>query len=262
MDRSFALASQGWDRHATYVALTRHRVAAHLCCSQEAFSGGLGDLVRRLSRSSRKDLAFDHFTGAQPQAAPNNYAAVAGWSHLSSLPWCDRAPVVARLQAAVRATAQDKPEAPSCAPEDFLEAVPAVRQARLAWEAARARQAELQHRAAHPWRALWGGSQPPGPFERSGRTLTFAEVRKWDALQVAATERALARARSDPDMRLQAGVLVTAAKQRWAADARAWFRPRFRAAVPLGGRSRTGARCAPWCMPYSRRTTLWVARWR
>lgn len=66
VDRTFAYASPGWDRHATYVALTRHRVAVHLAWSKEDFRQGLGALMQRLSRSGRKDMAFDHLLAARP----------------------------------------------------------------------------------------------------------------------------------------------------------------------------------------------------
>jgi hypothetical protein len=47
------------DRHAAYVALTRHREAVHLYADRQTFGDREG-LDKALSRASRKDLAYDY----------------------------------------------------------------------------------------------------------------------------------------------------------------------------------------------------------
>ena len=59
VDRAYALADPAMGRHATYVALTRHREAVHLFADRQRFADRDG-LDKALSRASRKDLAQDY----------------------------------------------------------------------------------------------------------------------------------------------------------------------------------------------------------
>ena len=59
VDRSYVLATPGLDRHAAYVALSRHRDGVELHYSRDDFSDQ-GKLVRTLSRDRAKDMASDY----------------------------------------------------------------------------------------------------------------------------------------------------------------------------------------------------------
>lgn len=59
VDRSYLLASPYLDRHATYVAVTRHRESADIFYSREVFAHE-GELVRTLSRERAKDMTVDY----------------------------------------------------------------------------------------------------------------------------------------------------------------------------------------------------------
>lgn len=59
VDRTHVLATPGLDRHATYVALSRHRDRVDLHYGKDDFEDGPG-LARRLSRERTKDMVLDH----------------------------------------------------------------------------------------------------------------------------------------------------------------------------------------------------------
>lgn len=59
VDRTLVLASDYMDRHATYVAMTRHRESADLFWSREAFSAQ-EKLLGCLSKERPKDTSIDH----------------------------------------------------------------------------------------------------------------------------------------------------------------------------------------------------------
>ena len=66
VDRTYVLATAHFDRHTTYVALSRHREAAMVFYARDDFGGGFDPegaqarLVERLSRAQAKDLAHDY----------------------------------------------------------------------------------------------------------------------------------------------------------------------------------------------------------
>ena len=63
IDRTFALATSHWDRHTTYVALSRHRHDAAVFYGQEDFQMGrqtAGNFKAVLSRARSKELAHDY----------------------------------------------------------------------------------------------------------------------------------------------------------------------------------------------------------
>ncbi|MGC1302355.1 MAG: AAA family ATPase, partial [Caulobacteraceae bacterium] len=66
VDRAHVLATPGLDRHAAYVALSRHRDRVDLHYGQDDFAD-LNRLGRVLSRERAKDVALDH-DGASPFA--------------------------------------------------------------------------------------------------------------------------------------------------------------------------------------------------
>jgi hypothetical protein len=72
VDRTHVLASQHMDRHAAYVALTRHREGVSLHYGQDEFSD-TRELARVLGRERRKDTTLDY--RAEPE--PDHVAAYA-----------------------------------------------------------------------------------------------------------------------------------------------------------------------------------------
>src|SRR3546814_15003269 len=58
-DRAHVLATPGLDRHASYVALSRHRDGVQLHYGRDDFADQ-GRLVRTLSRERVKDMASDY----------------------------------------------------------------------------------------------------------------------------------------------------------------------------------------------------------
>ena len=75
VDRVHVLATPGMDRHAAYVALSRHRDSVDVHYGRDDFADQ-GKLVRALSRERGKDMAsdYDHVPGPSraPQAPPRN----------------------------------------------------------------------------------------------------------------------------------------------------------------------------------------------
>jgi Ti-type conjugative transfer relaxase TraA len=61
VDRTYALATPGLDAHASYVALSRHRLHVELHYGRDDFADH-GRLVRTLSRERPKDMALDYRT--------------------------------------------------------------------------------------------------------------------------------------------------------------------------------------------------------
>ena len=62
VDRSYVLATPGLDRHAGYVALSRHRDGVQLHYGRDDFADA-GKLARALSRDRPKDMALDYRSG-------------------------------------------------------------------------------------------------------------------------------------------------------------------------------------------------------
>jgi len=60
VDRSYVLASKGLDRHAIYVAMSRHREKAELFWGKDEFLNK-AELKQRLSRDRSKDVTLDYF---------------------------------------------------------------------------------------------------------------------------------------------------------------------------------------------------------
>jgi Ti-type conjugative transfer relaxase TraA len=67
VDRVHVLATPGLDRHAAYVALSRHRDSVELHYGEDDFADQ-GKLVRALSRERGKDMASDY--GRAPETTP------------------------------------------------------------------------------------------------------------------------------------------------------------------------------------------------
>ncbi|WP_084570468.1 Ti-type conjugative transfer relaxase TraA [Methylosinus sp. PW1] len=59
VDRAYVLASEGMDRHLSYVAMTRHREEARLYAGHDQFAD-LRELSTRLSRSGAKETTLDY----------------------------------------------------------------------------------------------------------------------------------------------------------------------------------------------------------
>jgi Ti-type conjugative transfer relaxase TraA len=68
VDRAHVLATPGLDRHATYVALSRHRESVQLHYGRDDFADA-GKLARTLSRERSKDMATDYAGEADPARA-------------------------------------------------------------------------------------------------------------------------------------------------------------------------------------------------
>jgi hypothetical protein len=69
VDRVHVLATPGLDRHAAYVALSRHRDSVDLHYGRDDFADQ-GKLVRALSRERGKDMASDYRQAREPARAP------------------------------------------------------------------------------------------------------------------------------------------------------------------------------------------------
>ncbi|TGX53183.1 Ti-type conjugative transfer relaxase TraA [Sphingomonas gei] len=69
VDRVHVLATPGLDRHAAYVALSRHRDSVDLHYGRDDFTDQ-GKLVRALSRERGKDMASDYRQAPGPERAP------------------------------------------------------------------------------------------------------------------------------------------------------------------------------------------------
>jgi len=76
VDRAHVLASAHMDRHAAYVALTRHRDGVALHYGRDEFSDGR-QLARALGRERAKDTTLDYGTGPEAGAARDQVAAFA-----------------------------------------------------------------------------------------------------------------------------------------------------------------------------------------
>lgn len=92
VDRTYVLATPHFDRHATYVALSRHRETAALFYSREDFKGGPGmereaeaNLKAVLSRARPKELAHDYLERPEPGDGIRPAAGVTGRSARPSL---------------------------------------------------------------------------------------------------------------------------------------------------------------------------------
>ena len=68
VERAHVLASGHMDRHATYVALTRHRAGVSLHYDRGEFADG-GQLARTLGRERAKDTSLDYGAGSEQVAA-------------------------------------------------------------------------------------------------------------------------------------------------------------------------------------------------
>ncbi len=80
VDRAHVLATPGLDRHAAYVALSRHRDSVDLHYGRDDFTDQ-GKLVRALSRERSKDMASDYHSApeqspAQPTPSRNRFAGL------------------------------------------------------------------------------------------------------------------------------------------------------------------------------------------
>ncbi len=76
VDRAHVLASAHMDRHAAYVALTRHREGVALHYGRDEFSDGR-QLARALGRERAKDTTLDYGAGPEAGAARDQVAAFA-----------------------------------------------------------------------------------------------------------------------------------------------------------------------------------------
>ena len=76
VDRAHVLASGYMDRHASYVALTRHRDGVALHYGQDEFRDGQA-LTRKLGREGVKDTSLD-YRGAEREGEELAQAGVGG----------------------------------------------------------------------------------------------------------------------------------------------------------------------------------------
>jgi Ti-type conjugative transfer relaxase TraA len=92
VDRVHVLATPGLDRHAAYVALSRHRTRVDLHYGEDDFADR-SRLVRTLSRDRGKDMASDYAPepGRAPEPAPKQRSPFAGLK-LRASPSIERAP--------------------------------------------------------------------------------------------------------------------------------------------------------------------------
>ncbi len=76
VDRAHVLASQHMDRHAAYVALTRHRDGVALHYGRDEFSDGR-QLARALGRERAKDTTLDYGAGLEARPERDQVAGFA-----------------------------------------------------------------------------------------------------------------------------------------------------------------------------------------
>src|SRR5690606_3465811 len=69
VERAHVLATPGMDRHAAYVALSRHRSSVDLHYGKDDFADR-SKLVRTLSRERAKDMASDYTPAPERAAEP------------------------------------------------------------------------------------------------------------------------------------------------------------------------------------------------
>jgi Ti-type conjugative transfer relaxase TraA len=107
VDRVHVLATPGLDRHASYVALSRHREAVRLHYGQDDFEDR-GKLVRALSRERGKDMASDYGRDAPlPSRTPSTTAPKSPRPSLARQPERERSDPLGRaVQRTARIVAQ------------------------------------------------------------------------------------------------------------------------------------------------------------
>ena len=105
VDRTHVLASQHMDRHAAYVALTRHREGLSMHYGQDEFSD-TRELARVLGRERRKDTTLDYGAGPEPDHVVAAYAERRGFD-----------PLYPVSEIVVRQAEQPEPEAPRPEPD-------------------------------------------------------------------------------------------------------------------------------------------------
>ncbi|SHK46485.1 Ti-type conjugative transfer relaxase TraA [Roseomonas rosea] len=106
VDRAHVLAGAGMDRHAAYVALTRHREGVQFHWSTEAFASREG-LARILSRERAKDTALD-YAGPKEEREAARFAKRRGFG-----PLAPASEIAVRRPEAERAQAAPRPRTPS-----------------------------------------------------------------------------------------------------------------------------------------------------
>jgi hypothetical protein len=77
VDRAHVLATPGLDRHAAYVALSRHRSSVDLHYGQDDFTDQ-DRLVRTLARERAKDMASDYAIETPPEAPVTTWSRLTG----------------------------------------------------------------------------------------------------------------------------------------------------------------------------------------
>jgi Ti-type conjugative transfer relaxase TraA len=81
VDRTHVLASKYFDRHSTYVAMSRHRDGADVYVSRDDFPS-FGALSKNLSRERTKDVTLDY---AQQRGLESKEQAFGDWVHPASI---------------------------------------------------------------------------------------------------------------------------------------------------------------------------------
>jgi hypothetical protein len=152
VDRSYVLASRYFDRHTSYVALSRHRTSTALFYAEEEFGRGAGE--GGPDRSAHARHALEHtLARARPKELAHDYL--------------DLAQSLERTDAALETQAELKNRAAQDA-ELSVEALQA--RGRKAWAALRAQQRragmsaeEIQRAARERWQAYREGqsNEPP-----------------------------------------------------------------------------------------------------
>ncbi|QNA86659.1 Ti-type conjugative transfer relaxase TraA [Sphingomonas sp. So64.6b] len=121
VDQVHVLATPGLDRHAAYVALSRHRNSVDLHYGRDDFADQ-GKLVRALSRERGKDMASDYTVTRGPTRAPEQ-----GLQSVDRDDLTDAAVKSPEINPSVKAPSPDRPVAPSSAVERHARIVQAMR---------------------------------------------------------------------------------------------------------------------------------------
>lgn len=128
-DRAFVMASKYMDRHAAYVAMTRHREQADLYYGQDEFKSD-DTLIKRMSRSGLKDTTLDYLARAEQGQASGSLREAAGAfydQHYPDIPRPAWTQAPEPIIAAVREPARQAAPAASAAVDPL--------EAKMAWAA-------------------------------------------------------------------------------------------------------------------------------
>ena len=223
VDHAHVVASRAFDRHASYVAMTRHKQEATLHWSGEEFESR-GQLDWCLSRQGQKDLAHDYIGPRQLRA--QSLGTADALTPKTSMPEGRLAQLDEIDLRIARQTAQDevqKLQAKSATYEEMLQRIELVADSREALVRAKAqlavaKDARKNYEQAHPYKSKLGLGQPSIMLLGESRPLRLGKAEQVSHKEVAEREHHARIVESSLWVRLEAAELVReAAAERIAA---------------------------------------------